>query len=517
MLGMPKYMPSLTDFERLAQRGNTVPVYCELLGDSLTPVTAFAAIAQNSPHAFLLESVVGGEKIARYSFLGADPQTVFQATRDQVSIEGPGGSIKDTCGDPLAKLAELLASYRAVHLPELPRFGGGAVGYAGYDVVRYYEPLPNAPQDDRRLPDLLFGIYDTMVVFDHVRKTILVIANAHVERDGIQAGYENACSRIEKTVQRLACARPSRVVHIDHTGDPKLSFTSNFERDGFCRAVDSCKEYIRAGDIFQVVLSQRLRVDTPADPFDIYRALRVVNPSPFMFYVKSPRVILVGSSPEIMCRVEDGVVTNRPLAGTRRRGRTDEEDRALEAELLADPKERAEHIMLVDLGRNDVGRVSELGSVKLNEVMVVERYSHVMHISSEVEGRLAPGHNAFDALRASLPVGTVSGAPKVRAMQIIDEFEPTRRGPYAGAVGYVDFAGNMDTCIALRTMIITPGDIFGKHAVYVQAGAGIVADSQPELEYNETINKAKGLLRAIEIAESGFEQAGVRIDLDERR
>lgn len=508
MPDMPKYMPSLPDFERLAQRGNTVPVYCELLGDSLTPVSAFAAVAQQSPHAFLLESVVGGEKIARYSFLGADPQTTFQATRDQVIIEGPGGTLTETCPDPLARIAELLASYQAVHLPGLPRFGGGAVGYAGYDVVRYYEPLPDSPADDRRLPDLLFGFYDTMVVFDHVRKTILVIANAHVERDGLKMAYERACERIEATVRRLAGARPTRVVHIDHGGDPSLSFTSNFERDGFCKAVEACKEYIRAGDIFQVVLSQRLRVDTPADPFDVYRALRVVNPSPFMFYLKSPRVILVGSSPEIMCRVEDGVITNRPLAGTRRRGRTDEEDRALEAELLADPKERAEHIMLVDLGRNDVGRVAELGSVKLNEVMAIERYSHVMHISSEVEGKLAAGRSAFDALRASLPVGTVSGAPKVRAMQIIDEFEPTRRGPYAGAVGYVDFAGNMDTCIALRTMVVTPGDVFGKHAVYVQAGAGIVADSQPELEYTETINKAKGLLRAIEIAERGFEDAG---------
>jgi anthranilate synthase component 1 len=503
---MPKYLPSLPDFERLAQRGNTIPVYCELLGDSLTPVSAFAAISQQSPHAFLLESVVGGEKIARYSFLGAHPQTTFSATRDQVDIEGPGGAVKETCADPLAKLTEMLGSYRAVHLPELPRFAGGAVGYAGYDVVRYFEPLPNAPQDDRRLPDLLFGFYDTMVVFDHVRKTILVISHAHVERDGIKAGYEQACERVAAMVKRLEQAQPTRVVPIDHTGDPKLNFTSNFGGDGFAKAVDACKEYIRAGDIFQVVLSQRLQVDTPADPFDIYRALRVVNPSPFMFYVKSPRVILVGSSPEIMCRVEDGVVTNRPLAGTRRRGRTDEEDRALEAELLADPKERAEHIMLVDLGRNDVGRVAELGSVKLNEVMAVERYSHVMHISSEVEGKLAAGASAFDALRASLPVGTVSGAPKVRAMQIIDEFEPTRRGPYAGAVGYVDFAGNMDTCIALRTMVITPGDFFGKHAVYVQVGAGIVADSDPESEYRETINKAKGLLRAIEIAESAFDQ-----------
>ncbi len=505
MLPMPRYLPTLPEFERLAERGNTVPVYCELLGDNLTPVTAFEAIAASSSHAFLLESVVGGEKIARYSFLATDPQVAFQAVRDQVSIEGGGQIVKETCSDPLSRLATLLASYQAVHLPALPRFAGGAVGYAGYDIVRYSEPLPNAPPDDRRLPDLLFGLYNSMVVFDHVRKTILVIAHAHVEPGGAKAAYERAVEQIVGLVKRLNVGRPGRVGHIDHHGDPKLAFTSNFEKEDFKKAVESCKEYIRAGDIFQVVLSQRLRVDTAADPFDIYRALRVVNPSPFMFYLKSPRVILVGSSPEIMCRVEDGVITNRPLAGTRRRGRTEEEDRALEAELLADPKERAEHIMLVDLGRNDVGRVAELGSVHLNEVMAVERYSHVMHISSEVQGKLAAGRNAFDALRAALPVGTVSGAPKVRAMQIIDEFEPTRRGPYAGAVGYVDFAGNMDTCIALRTMVVTPGDVFGKHAVYVQAGAGIVADSDPETEYQETISKAKGLLRAIEIAESGFE------------
>jgi anthranilate synthase component 1 len=404
-------------------------------------------------------------------------------------------------------LSDLLVSYRAVHLPELPRFCGGVVGYAGYDMVRYYEPLPDSPPDDRYLPDMLFGLYDTMVVFDHVSKTILVISHAHVDVDGVEAGYQKACQRVADTVERLGEPRQTRVGHIERQGDPSISFTSNFERSAFEQAVEACKEYIRAGDIFQVVLSQRLQVETACDPYDIYRALRVVNPSPFMFYVKSPEVMLVGASPEIMCRVEEGVITNRPLAGTRRRGRTDEEDKALERELLGDPKERAEHIMLVDLGRNDVGRVADLGSVELppDDLMVIERYSHVMHISCTVKGKLAKDSSAFDALRVSLPVGTVSGAPKVRAMQIIDEFEPTRRGPYAGAVGYVDFAGNMDTCIALRTMVITPGKAFGKNSVFVQVGAGIVADSQPRLEYKETINKAKGMLRAIEIAETGFE------------
>ncbi|UCD28196.1 MAG: anthranilate synthase component I [Planctomycetota bacterium] len=503
---MSRYLPQFDDFKKHVKHGNTIPVYCELLGDHFTPVTAFEAISENASHAFLLESVVGGENIARYSFLAADPQLTFEAKGDQVVITGQNGeSTKETISDPLHRMSDLLESYRAVHLPELPRFAGGIVGYAGYDIIRYYEPLPDAPEDDRHLPDLLFGLYDTMVVFDHVSKTILVVSHAHVDIDGVEEGYKNACRRIDDTVRKLSSSRQMRVGHVQRRGDPQISFTSNFKREGFEKAVEACKEYIRAGDIFQVVLSQRLQVETAADPFDMYRALRVVNPSPFMFYVKSPTVVLVGASPEIMCRVEDGVITNRPLAGTRRRGRTQEEDKALEEELLADPKERAEHIMLVDLGRNDVGRVAELGSVELTDLMVIERYSHVMHISSNVRGKLAEGMNAFDALRVSLPVGTVSGAPKVRAMQIIDEFEPTRRGPYAGAVGYVDFAGNMDTCIALRTMVITPGKTFGKSSVYIQVGAGIVADSQPHLEYKETINKAKGMLRAIEIAETGFE------------
>lgn len=503
---MVRFFPSFEEFERLARQGNTVPVYCQLLGDHLTPVTAFTALSAESPHAFLLESVVGGENIARYSFLATHPMMTFDAAGERVRIHGAQGTAEERCADPIARLSELLASYRAVALPDLPRFTGGLVGYAAYDVVRYCEPLPKPPPDDRGLPDLLFGLYDTMVVFDHVRKTILVIGHAHVDTDGVQRGYERACDRITSTIDRLSAPHRARLGHIERQGDPTLPFRANFTREGFERAVESCKEYIRAGDIFQVVLSQRLEVETAADPFNIYRALRVVNPSPFMFYLKSPQVTLVGASPEIMCRVENGVITNRPLAGTRRRGQTPEEDRALEVELLADPKERAEHIMLVDLGRNDVGRVAEPGSVELTDVMTVERYSHVMHISSNVRGKLAQGKTAFDALRAALPVGTVSGAPKVRAMQIIDEFEPTRRGPYAGAVGYVDYAGNMDTCIALRTMVVMPGlTASGKRRIFLQAGAGIVADSQPAREYEETVNKAKGLLRAIEIAEKGFQ------------
>jgi anthranilate synthase component 1 len=364
-------------------------------------------------------------------------------------------------------------------------------------MIRYYEDLGEGPPDDRNLPDLSFGLYRTMVVFDHVYKTIKVVANAHVTDDPGGA-YTEAVEAIERTIQRLREGTSESVREITFTGLPQKPFQSNFTPQRYMEMVEACKEYIRAADIFQVVQSQRLAVETTAQPFDIYRALRVVNPSPFMFLMNTPDVVLVGSSPEILCRVEDGIVTNRPLAGTRPRGATEEEDKALEEELLGDEKERAEHIMLVDLARNDVGRVAEPKTIQLSDALTVERYSHVMHIVTDVKGKLAEGMTAFDALRAALPVGTVSGAPKIRAMQIIDEFEPTRRGPYAGAVGYVDFCGNMDTCIALRTMVICGGK------VYIQVGAGIVADSVPQREYTETINKAKALLRAIEIAEAGL-------------
>jgi anthranilate synthase component 1 len=418
--------------------------------------------------------------------------------------------------DPLADLQALLypdgRPRRHHRVKDLPAFTGGLVGYAGYDTIRYYEgeKLPAPPRDDRRLPDLLFGLYNEMVIFDHVDKTIKVVANAEVGEgsgfgvqasggeDGIGAAYRDACRRVDAIVTRLQQPPTSRIGEIDTGGPPSLKFESNFTRDAFESAVRQGQEYIKAGDIFQFVPSQRLRVPSAADPFDVYRALRVINPSPFMFYLKSPDCTLIGSSPEILCRVEGRAVTTRPLAGTRRRGATEEEDNALEAELLADPKERAEHIMLVDLHRNDIGRVSEVGSVKVGDVMSVERYSHVMHITTNVTGKLAEGMTAFDALRVSLPVGTVSGAPKIRAMQIIDEFEPTRRGPYGGAVGYMDFAGDMDTCIALRTIVWRQGTFD------LQAGAGVVADSVPASEYEETMSKAKAMLKAVELAEKGF-------------
>ncbi len=481
-----------------------MPVYRELTSDGLTPVSAFRRVARGAP-AFLFESVVGGEKVGRFSFLGAEPYLRFEAKGPEVRLyRGSEAEPFETyqSSDPFEGLQRLIEARRSVTLPGLPRFTGGAVGFASYDSVRYTENLPDAPPDDRGLPDLSFGFYDRMVVFDHIRKTVLVVVQARPGEQGDpRAAYDEAIRRVDELVDRLSAAGPDLPpVDIDTSGPLKLRPDSNFTRDQYEDVVRRCQEYIKAGDIFQVVPSQRFHVQTSADPFDIYRVLRVVNPSPFLFYLPFEGFSLVGCSPEILVRVEDGVVTIRPIAGTRRRGRDDEEDRSLAAELLADPKERAEHIMLVDLGRNDVGRVAERGSVELTELMAVERYSHVMHITSNVIGRLAPGKTAFDALRAGLPAGTVSGAPKIRAMQIIDEMEPVRRGPYAGAVGYIDFTGNMDTCIALRTLVLQRGQ------AYVQAGGGVVYDSVPSDEYEESYNKASGLLKAIEIAEKEFGQ-----------
>jgi len=467
-------------------------VFCSLLSDQLTPVSAFGRLAGDTQHAFLLESVVGGEKIARYSFLGAGPIATVEAKDDRTTVTTVDGTTETTGGDPLEALEALLAKYRAQHPNGLPRFLGGAVGYAGYDIARHYEKLDHAPPDDRHLPELAFGIYDEMVIFDHVRKLVVVVAHAHVgDGSDLDAAYDDACARIESIVEKLSDIKP----------DPIKPLVPPEE------AVEVEFEYIRAGDIFQVVISQRLTSTTAATPFDVYRALRVINPSPFMFYVQSPGVTLVGASPEILCRIEGRTVTTRPLAGTRPRGRNEAEDRGLEAELLADPKERAEHVMLVDLGRNDLGRICEPGSVTVDDLMSIERYSHVMHICSNVVGKLARGKTAFDAVRTVLPVGTVSGAPKIRAMQIIDELEPVRRGPYAGTIGYVDFGGNMDTCIALRTLVITPGDD-GTWRVDAQVGAGIVADSEPSNEYQETLNKAQSMLSALRIANAWADEQG---------
>ena len=483
-----------------------VPVYRRVLSDVLTPVSAFHKI-DDGGSACLFESVIGGEKVGRYSFLAAEPFMTLEARGNEVSIASNGQSQRAAIHNPLEALRQRVRAIRVAKLPELPPFVGGAVGYAGYDTVRYVEKLPNAPPDDRRLPDLSFAFYDHMVVFDNVQKTAIVVALAKVasgesaSAGGIRRAYDDACRRVDRLVEMLASPIDAlQPVDIATSGETQLAYPSNFSQPEFEDAVRHCVEYIRAGDIFQVVISQRFCVPLAVDPFEVYRTLRVVNPSPFMFFLRTPQCTLVGSSPEIMVRVVDGKVTVRPLAGTRRRGRNEEEDRKLADELLADPKERAEHVMLVDLGRNDVGRVARYGSVEVSDVMVIERYSHVMHITSNVTGQLTDGRDAFDALAACLPAGTVSGAPKVRAMQIIDEIEPHRRGPYAGAVGYIDFAGNMDTCIALRTIVIQDG------TAYVQAGAGIVADSVPEREYEETLNKARGLLKAIEITQQRAER-----------
>jgi anthranilate synthase component 1 len=503
---MRRYFPDFDTFAQAAQDADMVPVYRQLLADHLTPVTAFEVLGRDG-NAFLLESVVGGEKIARYSFIATNPSLVYQAAGPQARIIKKGQAPQEfQTTDPLADLQKLLPQQRYHRTKDLPAFTGGLVGYAGYDTVRYYEgeKLSAAPKDDRQLPDILFGLYGEMVVFDHVDKTIKVIANAQLSspapasRDDWQRAYNDACRRIDELVSRLQQPPTSKLGEIDPRGPLNLNFTSNMTREQYESAVRRGQEYIKAGDIFQFVPSQRVRVTSSADPFDVYRALRIINPSPFMFYLKSPACTLIGSSPEILARVVDRVATSRPLAGTRRRGATEAEDLALEKELLADPKERAEHIMLVDLHRNDIGRVAKIGTVVVSDCMTVERYSHVMHITTNVTGILEDDKTALDALRVSLPVGTVSGAPKIRAMQIIDELEPTRRGPYGGAVGYLDFAGNLDTCIALRTIV-------WKNGVFdIQAGAGVVADSVPSAEYDETMNKAKAMLKAVEIAESGF-------------
>jgi anthranilate synthase component 1 len=501
-----RYRPSFEEFTALAARASLVPVYRQLVGDTLTPVSAFCKI-QEGEWAFLFESVVGGERLGRYSFLGAGPFLRFQAWGDRVVLQPARGPAEELrCSDPLRLLEQKVAACRAPHLPGLPRFCGGAVGYAAYDAVRYVERLPHPPPDDRGLPDLCFAFYDRMVIFDHLTKTVAAVAHAHVpgnreqgtgnSREELRRCYQEACDRVDRLVERLQQGVADlQLTDISPVGEVARPYRSNFEPAAFEAAVAQCIEYIKAGDAFQIVLSQRLQTETRARPFDVYRTLRVVNPSPFLFYLKSGPLCLVGSSPEIMVRVEGDRATIRPLAGTRPRGRSEEEDAHLAAELAADPKERAEHIMLVDLGRNDVGRVAVYGSVQLSDVLSVERYSHVMHLCSTVTGRLRPGLTAFDALRACIPAGTLSGAPKVRAMEIIDELEPCRRGPYGGAVGYADFSGNMDTCITLRTLVLV-----GQTA-YLQAGAGIVADSVPAAEREETLNKARGLLRALEMAE----------------
>jgi anthranilate synthase component 1 len=493
----PTTLPTPDEFQQLAEHSRFIPVYRQLTSDTLTPVTAYQRIA-TGPWAFLFESVVGGERVGRYSFVGSNPFLTLTATGSRIVVEEIGGERREfESEDPLKDLDAQIAQYRSASLPSLPRFCGGAVGFAGYDVIRYTENLPNVPHDDRKLPDLSFAFYSSMVVFDHIRKVVLVIALADTTVGDLKEARSRAEEQLDVLCRQLALSGGDvQLTDIDLTVEPTPEVRSNFTQEEFHSAIGKCKEFIKAGDIFQVVISQRFEYRSKARPLDVYRSLRMVNPSPFMFLLRTPDVDLVGSSPEIMVRVEDGETTIRPLAGTRPRGKTAQEDRDLAEDLLADPKERAEHVMLIDLARNDVGRVAKYGSVSLTDVMVVERYSHVMHITSNVSGQLRDGLTAVEALRAGLPAGTVSGAPKVRAMEIIDSVEPQKRGPYGGAVGYIDFTGNMDTCIALRTLVMKDG------IIYIQAGAGIVADSVPEMEFKETQNKARGLLKAIHIAET---------------
>ena len=491
------YTPDLETFRQLARQGNLIPVARQILADMETPVSAFRKIDSGN-YAFLLESVEGGEKWGRYSFLGSNPSLVFRAKGSQVEVlRGEGSEVLADTHDPLTALRQLLGRYRAVNVSSLPRFTGGMVGYLSYDVVRHIERLPSLAKEDLDLPDALFLLTDTLLIFDNVTHRITVVSNAVLSDDtpsGVERAYREAQQKIEAIIAALRRPMGAPVGRPARAGS--LHLESTVTREGFCGAVSRAKAYIEAGDIIQAVLSQRLTVRTDADPFDVYRALRVVNPSPYMYYLRLGDLKMVGSSPEILVRLEGDRIDLRPIAGTRPRGASEEEDRQLAEELRADPKERAEHIMLVDLGRNDVGKVARVGSVDVSDLMVVERYSHVMHLVSHVRGTLEPGQNAFDVLRACFPAGTVSGAPKVRAMQIIEELEPTRRGPYAGAVGYVSFSGNLDTCITIRTVL------FARGVATIQVGAGIVADSDPEREYQETMNKARGMLHAIELAEA---------------
>ncbi len=490
----PQYFPEFEQFEKKWESGNVVPVYRQLMADTLTPVSAFQKMA-DGPYAFLLESASGPEKIGRYCFLGSSPFALFRSADGRVEIR-EGDALRElSTENPLEEFRGYLKRFRLAPVEGLPRFSCGAVGYMAYDVVRFIEELPDCPADDRGLPDMFYMFYDQILIFDHLNKTIKVVCSVRTDGEEPAQAYERAKRRIEGLIARLRTPVSGVSDDITPAGEINLPYESNVRREDYLGGVSRCKEYIRAGDILQVVPSQRLKVRTEAAPLDIYRALRVINPSPYMFYLKMNDFYLIGSSPEVMVRVENRRATVRPIAGTRWRGADQQEDERLAAELLADPKERAEHIMLVDLGRNDLGRVCRYGTVRADEVMVIEKYSHVMHIVSNVTGELRDDADALDALIACIPAGTLTGAPKVRAMEIIDELEPTKRGPYGGAVGYFDFSGNMDTCITIRTVVLQEGN------AYVQAGGGVVADSVPEREFEETLNKARALLRAIEVAE----------------
>jgi anthranilate synthase component 1 len=488
--------PSLREIRHIAEQGSVIPVCKDILGDLLTPAAAFLRVAHGHRRVFLLESVEGGERLARYSFIGWDPFIVVRGKGDLVSIEHQGEIVHEkTAG--FGKLREISRRFKPLPVQELPPFLGGGVGYFAYDLVRQFERLPSLAEDDLGLNDYEVMYFSTILAFDHLRHRIHIITNLFNDRgmQGLEAKYQDALLRIEQVERRLkipiSLPSPSPRAEIPEP-------VSNLSEATYYANVEKAKLHIQAGDIFQVVLSQRFAMQISCDPFDVYRALRFINPSPYMFFLRMDDLHLVGASPEMLVKVRNGRVEYGPIAGTRPRGKTPEEDAQLSRELMADEKERAEHIMLVDLGRNDLGRVCNYGSVRVTDLMRIERYSHVMHLVSSVEGELRTGLDCFHALESCLPAGTVSGAPKVRAMEIIEAMEPRRRGVYGGAVGYVDFSGNLDTCIALRTLVIKDG------IAYIQAGGGIVADSEPKREREESINKASALIRAVKFAHEGL-------------
>jgi len=494
------YNPPLKEFLKLSEHGNLIPVYKEINADLDTPVSSFLKIKKDD-YAFLLESVEGQEKLARYSFLGANPSLVFKSQGRAIQISYPHkNSVKKfiTSGSPLDEIKKIMKDFKAVRVKGLPRFYGGLVGYIGYDTVRFFEKLPDKNTDDLKIPDSIFILTDTILIFDHVNHTIKIVNNVILPRGRAKLPKANKTDIYSRAIKKIEAIQKNFMNPVIEESEKqkssikKIEVASNVSKQKFQDMVKKGKSYIKKGDIIQVVLSQRFKVKIHSSPFEVYRNLRSLNPSPYMYFLKLKDVFFVGSSPEMLVRCEDGIVQTRPIAGTRPRGKTEEEDKKMERQLLADKKEKAEHLMLVDLGRNDLGRVSKPGQVQLKEFMGIEKYSHVMHLVSEVRGNLDKNrYDIYDVLRAAFPAGTVSGSPKIRAMEIIDELENTRRGPYAGCVGYFSFSHNMDTCITIRTIVIKNG------IAYIQAGAGIVADSVPEKEYFETVNKAKALIEAL--------------------
>ncbi|MFC1631964.1 anthranilate synthase component I [Candidatus Omnitrophota bacterium] len=493
------FYPSQKEFVQKAKQGNLIPVYKELLADLETPVSAFLKVDRGE-YSYLLESVEGSEKVARYSFLGSGPSLIFKSKGEDVELIRGKKVKRFKSADPLAEIKQLMQQYRFVPVEGLPRFCGGLVGFIGYEMVRFFEKIPDANPDNLNLPDCLFMLTDTILIFDHTNHLIKIINNVHLPDGASKAqvlrAYAKARAKIDRIAQQIKA--PLQKVKFPRLNTrKKIQIKSNFSRQRFAQIVKQAKKYIAQGEIIQTVLSQRFSVKFKSSAFDIYRTLRSINPSPYMFYLKLKDFCLVGSSPELFVRCEDAQVAVRPIAGTRPRGKDARSDQKLVSQLLADPKERAEHIMLVDLGRNDIGRVCKYNTVKIAELMAIEKYSHVMHIVSEVKGKLRKKKDAFDLIRACFPAGTVAGAPKIRAMEIIDELENSRRGPYAGLVGYFSFSGNLDSCITIRTIVTK------NNTAYIQAGAGIVADSLPLKEYQETVNKAQAMLKAIDLTERG--------------